>query len=196
MQYPGRQERRTEPLIDDLIELADRISEELPAWLDRPTAFLGHSMGASLAFEVARRLERNGSRIECLLLSGRQAPRPSAHGGARILGDDELVEEMRKLSGTNDAVLEDPEIVRMVLPAIRSDYRALATYRYLDGGDVSCPIVALVGDKDPKVTVEGAKAWCEFTSGLFRLEVFPGGHFFLSDHESDFLAAIADHVAA
>lgn len=193
LQYPGRQERRTEPLVDDLLELADRIAGEVPRWLDRPTAFFGHSMGASLAFEVARRLERKGIHIERLFLSGRQAPRRTTHGGSYLLSDDELVEEVRKLSGTDNAVLDDPEIVRMVLPAIRSDYRAAETYRYLDGSDVSCPIIALIGDEDPRVTVDGVRAWRDFTSSEFRSEVFSGGHFFLNDHESDILTTIIDH---
>ncbi|MDQ0954324.1 surfactin synthase thioesterase subunit [Streptomyces phaeochromogenes] len=58
VQYPGRQERRTEPLVDSVEKLADLIVPELEPWLDRPLTFFGHSMGASLAYEVALRLRR------------------------------------------------------------------------------------------------------------------------------------------
>lgn len=61
VQYPGRQDRRMEPLIDDIHTLADRITEELSAYRDKPLALFGHSMGAVLGFEVAQRLEERGT---------------------------------------------------------------------------------------------------------------------------------------
>ncbi|WP_250279849.1 thioesterase domain-containing protein [Frankia sp. Cppng1_Ct_nod] len=60
VQYPGRQDRRSEPLIPTISGLADQVHEVLGSRLDRPTAFFGHSMGAVVAFEVARRLTASG----------------------------------------------------------------------------------------------------------------------------------------
>jgi len=73
--------------------------------------------------------------------------------------------------------------LRMILPAIRADYRAAETYVWEPGPPLSCPVTCLVGDDDPKVTVEEAAAWSEHTDGPFTLEVFPGGHFFLAQHQ-------------
>ncbi|WP_212735632.1 thioesterase II family protein, partial [Herbidospora galbida] len=81
VQYPGRQDRHREPPVTDLHALADRLAEVLGEPAARPRVFLGHSMGASLAYEVAARLEgREGAAPVRLILSGRRAPsrwRPS-----------------------------------------------------------------------------------------------------------------------
>lgn len=56
VRYPGRAERMDDPhpeAVEDLVsELADAFRRERAA----PTLFLGHSMGALVAFELARRL--------------------------------------------------------------------------------------------------------------------------------------------
>ena len=69
----------------------------------------------------------------------------------------------------------------MFLPSLRADYRAIETYRPADGAMVGCPVVALTGDADPKTTPDEARAWQEHTTGPFDLQVFGGGHFYLSD---------------
>ena len=58
VQYPGRQERRDEPGVQNIARLADRLLQVLADDLDRPLALFGHGVGASLAFELAGRLER------------------------------------------------------------------------------------------------------------------------------------------
>ncbi|RCV51556.1 thioesterase II family protein, partial [Marinitenerispora sediminis] len=60
LQYPGRQDRLAEPPVADLADLADLVTAELLplAAGPLPLALFGHSMGAELAFETARRLER------------------------------------------------------------------------------------------------------------------------------------------
>ncbi|MEE3920939.1 thioesterase domain-containing protein [Micromonospora sp. BRA006-A] len=68
-----------------------------------------------------------------------------------------MLADVRKLSGTNSAVLGDPEMLRAALPAIRNDYRAAERYTYRPGTPLSCPITVLTGDDDPKTTVEEAR---------------------------------------
>ncbi|QFU93199.1 thioesterase II family protein [Amycolatopsis sp. YIM 10] len=192
VQYPGRQDRRAEPLIDSIEVLADQVTDAIDGFTDKPLAIFGHSMGATLGFEVARRLEKRGVVPAALFASGRRAP--SRHRDEKFHegSDDELLANVRSLAGTEQALLGDDEIVRMVLPAIRADYRAAETYRYPEGPDLSCPIFAMVGDDDPKATVDEAGSWERHTSGPFELKVFPGGHFYLNEHN----AAILDIIAA
>ncbi|MER7016296.1 alpha/beta fold hydrolase [Saccharopolyspora sp. NPDC000359] len=195
IQYPGRQDRRHEPLVDDLAVLADQISAVLLDWADRPLTFFGHSMGASLAFEVARRLERRGVVLTGLFASGRRAPSRHRDEAVHRGTDQELLREVAELGGT-DARLIDDEVARMILPALRNDYRAAETYRYEPGSDVSCPITAYLGDADPKVTPAEAQAWAEHTTGEFSFRVFPGGHFYLNEHKSAIVDALSAHVLA
>ncbi|MEV5431927.1 alpha/beta fold hydrolase [Streptomyces sp. NPDC052701] len=196
VQYPGRQDRRREPGLTSVAELADRVTEALAAWTDRPLTFFGHSMGAVVAFEVARRMERAGSGPVRLFASGRRAPSRVREETVHTLDDDGVVAELRALDGTDTQFLEDEELLRMVLPAIRSDYQAVETYRCEPGATVRCPVTVLTGDADPKTSLDEARDWERHTLAGADVRVFPGGHFFLSERPADVLAVLTEHFAA
>ncbi|MGW1379743.1 thioesterase II family protein [Streptomyces sp. NPDC002446] len=191
MQYPGRQERYGEPAIDNLAELADRAHEALAPLTGRPLALFGHSMGATLAFEVARRMEREAAAPVALFLSGRRAPSRHRSGLVTDGGDAALIAELRLLRGTDPEMLDDPEILGMILPALRADYKAIEFHRCPPGASVSCPVTVLTGDADPHTTIEEARAWSAHSTGAFDFEVFPGGHFYLADRPEDVMDAVA-----
>ncbi|MER6074405.1 thioesterase II family protein [Streptomyces sp. NPDC001817] len=190
IQYPGRQDRRHEPCIDSIPALADALVDELRPYGDRPLTLFGHSMGASLAFEVALRLERAGGTVRHLFASGRRAPSTVRDERVHLRDDDGLIADVKRLSGTDEQVLGDEEIVRMILPAIRADYRAAETYRYTPGPPLSCPVTVLTGDADPHVTDAEARAWQQHTTGPFELRVFAGGHFYLNSHAAEVISVI------
>ena len=192
VQYPGRQDRRTDPLVDDLFVLADQLTEILGAE-PGPLAFFGHSMGAIVAFELARRLEAAGRPPAVLIVSGSRAP--SAPRSATAPADDEaLIEELTSLGGTDASLLRDPELLKLFLPALRSDYRALAAYRRPEGGPLSCPIVAMVGDRDHQVPAAQVEAWAAETDAEFELRIYPGGHFYLAEQAAAVTAAIEEDL--
>lgn len=197
LQYPGRQDRRREPCIDDIGTLADRITAELLALSDKPTVFFGHSMGAVLAFETAWRLERVGTGAPgAVIASGRRGPSTHRDEAVHRRDDDGVIAEMKLLNGTDAAVLGDDEIIRMAMPSIRSDYRAIETYTCAPTRRVRCPITVLTGEADPKTTLDEAHAWEDHTEGAFRLKTFPGGHFFLSRQQPAVNAEIAQEIRA
>lgn len=191
IQYPGRQDRRKEPFIDNLPDLADACTEVLSGWTDRPLAFFGHSMGATLAFEVARRLEDRGTVLTGLFASGRRAPSRVRDEKEHLGSDPQLIKEIKNLGSAESALLDDEEIVSMVLPAIRNDYKAAETYRYSAGPPLNCPVYGLTGDADPKATVDEVESWREHTAAGFELSVFPGGHFFVNEHVPAILELIS-----
>lgn len=198
VQYPGRQERRHEPCLGSVDELARRAVEALAPWLDRPVTLFGHSMGAMVAFEAARLLERDGRAPHGLVVSGRRAPtrtRP-AQDLVHLRDDEGLMAEIKRLSGTDERILADEELLRMILPAIRSDYQAVESYRYRPGPLLSCPVLALIGDADPQVTQDEARSWAEHTTGRFDMTVFPGGHFYLNSQAGAVIRAIVQHMSA
>lgn len=195
LQYPGRQDRRADPCVDDIGELADRIAPVVAPLFDRPVVFFGHSMGAILAFEVTRRLAAGGRAPSVLFASGRRGPSTRRTENVHQRDDDGIVAELKAMSGTDTRVLGDEELLRMVLPAIRSDYRAIETYGPVDA-TVDCPITVLVGDDDPKTTVAEADAWRHHTTGAFDIRVFQGGHFYLSSRAPEVIAVVADGLRA
>jgi len=191
VQYPGRQDRRHERCIDNIPELAERVFDVLPAG-DGPIALFGHSMGALLGFELARMIEKAArGRLVHLFVSGRRAPSRPREEYNYLLSDDDLIAQIRALNGTDSRVLDDDELVRLALPAIRADYRAAETYVYRQGAPLSCPITVFAGRDDPKATVEESQAWSEHTTGDFRIHVYPGGHFFLIPHRQPILDIIS-----
>ncbi|MEU5832699.1 alpha/beta fold hydrolase [Streptomyces diacarni] len=182
VQYPGRQDRRDEPFATSMDALAREVAAELLPWTDRPLALFGHSLGAVLGFEVARGLQASGQPPSALFASGRRAPSRRRTEHAHRLDDEGLLREIRALSGTDSRVFADEELVRMVLPAIRADYRLVESHRSAPEPLLDCPITAMTGTEDPKVTVEEAAAWQEHTTSAFDLVTFPGGHFYLTAH--------------
>lgn len=196
LQYPGRQDRRLEPCIDDIGVLADRVAEELAALPDKPTVFFGHSMGAILAFEAAWRLEQAGlPGPRSLLASGRRAPSTRRRETVHCRDDDGVIAELQRLGGTDVGQI-DEELLRIALPSIRSDYRAIESYVGTEGRTVSAPIVALTGDRDPLVTLDEADAWRTHTTSGFRRVVFSGGHFFITGNRDAVLDEISLELAA
>ena len=126
IQYPGRQDRRREPCIEDIGTLANRVTEALLLQADdRPIMFLGHSMGAVVAFEVTRRLEAEGISPAALFASGRRAPSCARNETLHRESDRGLIAEVRRLGGIDPQALDDPELLNMILPAMRGDYIAI-----------------------------------------------------------------------
>lgn len=194
VQYPARQDRHREPAATSLTDLAATIAERLAQSLgdDRPYALFGHSMGALLAHETAHHLGRLEAPAPAhLFLSGRGAPVEGPWPSDQIEGDEALLAEIRRLGGTGGGVLEAPELLEMVLPALRADYRALSTYRWIPGPLLDTPITVLVGTDDPVVPQEAAAGWLGYTTKPGKLHVFPGGHFYLDTHT----APVADLIA-
>jgi surfactin synthase thioesterase subunit len=195
IQYPGRQDRRREQPIDDIAVLADRLYELLPPLLGKRAAFFGHSMGAIVAFEVARRLEADGRGPAHIFASGRRAPSTWRDERIHQRDDDGILAEIRRLSGTNSAVLQEDELMRAALPALRADYRAIETYLTGPEVTVTSPVSVLVGKDDTQVSSDEASAWEGHTTGGFEVHTFPGGHFYLVDRSSDVMKVLRDYFA-
>lgn len=199
VQYPGRQDRRAEPCAASIGDLAARIADQLPDLLGRPTAFLGHSMGALVAFETVVELERRNNPSPLMLFaSGHRAPvlaRPREDGAAQR-PDADIINALLALGGSGAHFLQDPELRAMVLPAVRGDTRAVGAYRCAPGTRVSAPITVLTGDADVTTSVEQAGAWDRHTSGAFDLHVFPGGHFYLESQWDAVAAVLAGTIEA
>jgi len=181
VQYPGRADRLAEPCHDDLLALAAEVAAELIPYLERPTTFFGHSMGAILAFEVVRHVAAAGRAVELLIASAARAPHDPDHVTARHVRWDEeaAVRAVVAMGQTDAAVMADPRVRALVLPYLRADFEMLQRYEYRPGPALGCDVLVVRGAADPHVTPARGELWRELTTGRFAHEEVPGGHFYL-----------------
>ncbi len=179
VQYPGRQDRRAEPAARSIAPLADALFRLLDPEDTTPLALFGHSMGAVVAFELARRLEADGRPVSLLVASARRGPFLPPGPSFHHLGDDAILTEVEHLSSADGLPPEHPGLLRLALPALRADFEAVETYRAAPAPPLSCPIVAMTGADDPRVPPSDTRAWSAVTTAPVTLSVHPGGHFYL-----------------
>lgn len=189
---PGRESRITDRPFRAMEDLLDPLVEGLFPQLDRPYAIFGHSVGAAIGYEVARRLVDEPGRAPVgLLVSGRRAPQIPLDTPQRHLSDDtSFLNSIADMGGTPPEILRRLDLMRLFMPTLRADFQLNETYRWRPGPPLPCPIVALTGDQDTQVSVVQMRGWQLLTCGGFSLRVFPGDHFYLAGPRPDVAAAL------
>ncbi len=193
VQPPGREARLSETPYSDMTQLVEAMHRELRPHFDKPFAFFGHSNGGLMAFELARALRREGGPMPLQLFTGgRPAPQleiddPPIH----TLPHDEFIQELRRFAGTPEEILENEEIMGLIMPLLRADFTLGETYRYVPEPPLDLPICAYGGERDEDVSRADVEAWREQTTGEFRMQMFPGDHFFINSDRALVLAEIS-----
>lgn len=193
VELPGHGARLDEPPQERLAPLVDQLLAKLAPELADPFGIFGHSLGALIGWELARRLQQQGLPAPRLLLvSGMNPPDViSSAEPAHLLSDKKLIARLRQNGGTPAEVLDDAELMGLFLPALRADLTITDTYRYLPGPVLRCPIVAFGSLDDPsrRGSLDG---WRRQTRGPFAAHMVPGDHFFLLTSRDLLLRKISD----
>jgi pyochelin biosynthesis protein PchC len=197
VQYPGRQDRLREPAFDDVRELAAalaaRIADDI-AFDGLPMVLFGHSMGATIAFETALRLcEGHAIRPACVVVSS-AVPTPKV---SAIADDDaKILHTVRRLGAVNPDILDDPDMLALILPSLRTDYRALERYVPTPGVRIDTPIIVYIGADDPDIPSEMLSEWAYCTSKEVTWKTFPGGHFYLDENPEPVVSDLVERLTA
>jgi surfactin synthase thioesterase subunit len=196
VRLPGRESRLAEAPFERMGALIEALAAAIVPYIAQPFAFFGHSMGAAVAFELARLLRRRGQPLPVLLIaSAARAPHfRRNHVPSPALPDDQLIRELERLQGIPAEVLDDPALMRAILPALRADASVYRNYLYADDAPLDCPIRAYGGAEDPNVRRDHLEAWALETTASFSVHVFPGGHFYLHQQPAQFRAALCEDL--
>ncbi|QQR01367.1 thioesterase [Enterocloster clostridioformis] len=181
IQLPGRGERLDEEPLEDFNYLIKDIVQEVKKYVGSRIAFYGSCFGGLCAFEVARKMvEINNVKIEHLFISSQAAP--SLENSSKHLSDlkeEQFVQELILEGALSEKILEDKEILDILVPSLRSDYKMYDNYTYMKARKkLECPITVFKGKSDESVTMETMKEWAKETTGEFKFLEISGKHLF------------------
>lgn len=198
IQLPGREDRQAEAPVTNLGALTAALLSQVAPLTGLPFLFYGHSLGAIVAFDLARAMRRHGLPMPCALFaSGRRAPQlPLSHPAHGLGGDDEFADYLRLMGAMPQAILDRPHWRDRLFPTIRADLNMSDLYDYRDESPLDCPIHFFAGCDDPLVSATEWQAWAAQTAAGFRLRELPGGHFFASAEQSVIAGEALSRLAA
>jgi medium-chain acyl-[acyl-carrier-protein] hydrolase len=194
---PGRESRLRERPLTSIREIANCLADEIGPSLDRSYAFYGHSLGATVAFETARRLEAQGARRpELLIVSASRAPHLAwPHPPVRHLPDLDLLHEInRRYDAVPSQVIHSKELQELLAPPLRADLTAIETYSYEPGAPFTFPIRVFGGSADVMVGCDALEAWRLHTAASFNLSFLEGDHFFIQSSKRELIRTVSGEL--
>lgn len=196
VQPPGRETRMREAPFSSVSPMVEAMAPAIAPYLDKPFVLFGHSMGAIIAFELARKLRRDHKALpECLIVSARVAPhvpipRPPIHS----LPQAEFIDGLKALNGTPREVLEDEGLMDLITPLLRADLAVHEAYAHIAEAPLKCDILAFGGLQDSEAGREAIASWRDHTEEKFLQRMVPGDHFFINSAQTLFLRMLSGEL--
>ncbi|MEZ8416595.1 alpha/beta fold hydrolase [Vibrio sp. 10N.261.46.E12] len=195
IEYPGRGRNFQSPPSESMSQLVDSLLDnyrQLPA---ASSVFLGHSLGACVAWELMRNMRERGIVLPRLLIASGCSGAHLASNLTRIhdLPDEEFVQALKGLEGTPQEVLEHDELLALLKPMLRADFKIAEQY-CAPAERMPVPILGLAGTQDELATPQRVQAWSELTDD-FRIELIEGGHFFMNTHPEDVVTYVNQAIS-
>lgn len=196
VQFPGRMQRVGEPMPGRMGVLVRALEQGLADLNELPFALFGSCTGSLIAFELAVRLRARGRRgpVHLFTSSCRAPHMPDRDPPLHALPDDALLQALHALGGTPQLLLQHPELLRVLGPALRRDFEVAETYTYRAVDPLDCPITTFGGDRDPVVDPEERAAWQAHTTAAFSSADLDGGHYLVEDAGGQLCAAIQSRL--
>ena len=165
---------------------------------DRPIYLFGHSFGAVVAFEVARRLDGLPA-LRHLIASGISAPSllPSQRISelAELEGQD-FADALGFFGGLPPELVADRDVQELLLPRLIADFRLAAGYRFTAGPALKTPVTLINGDSDPHIGPEQVRPWHELCAAPPVVRWADGGHFYFERHPTAVIELIRGAILA
>jgi medium-chain acyl-[acyl-carrier-protein] hydrolase len=199
VQLPGRGIRLSEAPYQTMTELVKSLFFALEKLPPKQFIFYGHSMGARVAYELTLMLHRFNYRLPIqFIASGSVAPCISRTTEYTYhLPDDEFIEKVRALNGSPEEVLKNDEIMQLLLPALRADFKIIETY--CNNNQLIIPTeISVFAGEDEDIERSDLDAWFKLFMSNTGIHWIPGDHFFVEKNKLSVLKTlngfIKDHI--
>ncbi len=194
VELAGRGQRISEPLYKNMAELINDVYDRISSSVDeQPFALFGHSMGSSIILDLAHKILKCKNVEPLHLFASGRCPPSLCRNYKKIndLPDEKFINEVYELGGTPKEVFENRELRHIFLPILRSDYKLIEEYNYIEKDvKLSCDITVFNGKEDKMTSFETMKKWGDYTSGKTDIIEFDGGHFFLHNKMEQIMGII------
>lgn len=197
VQLPGRETRLEEPAYRRMTPMIAALAQAIGPRLDKPFVFFGHSMGALVAFELARELRRSSMpQPSRLFLAAFRAPQLPSPNVKIYHWPDDVLRAVLETDGTPPEVLRDDELMRVLMPTLRADLEVCDTYEHAPQAPLACPFSVFGGRNDVRVPAKDLDGWRMHTASECSMSMFPGSHFFPHTARQLLLEKLQDDLAA
>lgn len=195
VEIPGRGNHISSPAASSIDDLVERFLEVFSQVVRPPYILYGHSFGAVVAFQVAHTLQQSALPLpEKLVVAGRHAPHQEDPNPMNSVSmDEEIIDELKKMGGTPEAVLNHPEMLQFTISLLRADLRIHESFRYT-GQQLQIPIDAHCATQDD-AHKEIVEYWKDMTTDEFHITEFEGHHFFIQSLGDTYLNYLMHAIA-
>lgn len=111
------------------------------------------------------------------------------------LDDNALLSHVERYGGVPDVIRRTPDFFAAFAPVMRADFLLSETYAPDEHAQIGAPLIAVGGLADAYVPLDRLLAWRARAAGSFTVQVYPGGHFYLHERASGFVAALCERLA-
>jgi len=184
--------------LGDHLDGATRAIAQAVAEDTRPAYLFGHSLGALVAFEVCRRLPGEPA-LAHLVVSALAAP--ARLPSARVMElsrkeGQEFADSLAFFGGMPAEVFDDQDLLDMLLPRVKADFRLAAQYRYSPGPPLQMGVTVVTGSADPHIGADEVGGWNAECVRPPAVRWVPGGHFYFEDDPSLITDLLRDVIRA
>ncbi len=185
LELSGRGRRIYDPLYNSIDDAVEDLFPVVTPHLDgTPYAIFGHSLGSMISYRLALKLAgSNQPQPAHVFFSGRGAPHVANPDEEMVhqLPEEEFKKEIIQLGGTPREFFDHPELLDVLLPMLRSDFKMAETYETPSQIKPFDYDISVFIGKQEEVTPEQMFGWKDHTSGICTLYYFEGEHFFINE---------------